>query len=113
MKIIVLLIVLINCKNANVKIKLTENSNENRKELLTIIPLNSDVDKVKQIMEEASFICEKKVKDAFLQYKNIDYLYCDLEKSKSFLIGERWQIAIVHKNNKVTEIYCSYGLIGP
>ncbi|MCC6276134.1 MAG: hypothetical protein IT569_09770 [Leptospiraceae bacterium] len=94
-------------------IKLTGNPSENRQELFRFIPPESDISVAKAKMEKAGFTCTEQINGEFLDHKNLDYVYCDLEKSKGFLISERWQVALVHKNSKITEIYSSYGLTGP
>ena len=50
---------------------------------------------------------------AFGDRRGIDYLYCDRTESVGFPVTRRWQIAIVHRDGKVTEVLASTGLVGP
>ncbi len=99
----------------NMSIELTENPESVKNSILNIIPIGSDINAAKIIMEKNGFKCSIQKDSSFTDgekvYEHIDFLYCDIEKG--FLIGRRWQVAIVFKKNSVTEILVSTGLTGP
>ena len=97
----------------NSGIKLDESADKTRETLLTHIPLGSNDMFAKKTMEDNNFSCKHIKKGEFLEKRNIDFLYCDHEDQKGFLISRRWQIAIILKNNIVEDIQVSTGLSGP
>lgn len=101
--------------SGDIKIILSENSDETRTSIMRIIPQGTDIDFAKMIMEKNGFEC-KLMKDSSFSdmrrvYGNIDFLYCS--KESGFIIGKRWQVAIVTANLQLKDVYVSYGITGP
>ncbi len=104
--------IFISCQRET-RIKLDERAENTRETLLSHIPIGSNDMFAKKTMEDNIFSCKYTKKGEFLEKKNIDFLYCDREDQKGFLISRRWQIAIILKNNIVEDIQVSTGLSGP
>ena len=104
--------IFISCQSET-RIKLDERVENTRETLLSHIPIGSNDMLAKKTMEDNIFSCKYIKKGEFLEKKNIDFLYCDREDQKGFLISRRWQIAIILKNNIVEDIQVSTGLSGP
>jgi hypothetical protein len=83
-----------------------------KKEMLIKIPKNSSITDAKQIMEYNSFVCKKFYNSSFGKEENIDFLYCDKKVWEKLFVERRYQIAITHKNEQVTDILISTGLTG-
>ena len=82
------------------------------------MPLGEDVKQAKLVMERNGFACQWEKNEQFATFSSgkqvthskADYLYCDREQG--WITPERWQVAVVHKKGKVTDVRVSYGLIG-
>jgi hypothetical protein len=110
--LVIFLLVSINCMTKS--IFMLDNKNGQAKEtILKYIPIGSSDSFAKKIMEENQFTCKKTFKGEFLDYKNIDYLYCDRYDRKSFWISRRWQIALILKENQIKDIQTATDLLGP
>ena len=89
------------------------------REILRVVPLQSDVTQAKATMEQNGFACTQMKDEEFATFVNgrqithlkAKFLYCDREQG--WIIQKRWQIAIVHRDNRVVEVHASYGLTGP
>ena len=79
--------------------------------ILGVIPVGSDLAEAEQFMVGQGFDCRREVGAEFLDRKGIDYLYCN--RYEGGLVQRRWQVAIVYRGGKVTEVLASTGLIGP
>lgn len=101
--------------DSEMKINLSENPEEVKRSILKVIPPGSDINRAKIIMEKNGFKCSFVKDSSFADknsiYQHIDFLYCDIEKG--FIVGRRWQVAVVVKNSLVSEIFVSTGLTGP
>jgi hypothetical protein len=89
------------------------------------MPIDSSIDRAKQIMEKNGFRCEFTENGAFARtrdgknapgeirqqvYENVDYLYCDA--SRGFLVQRRWQVAIGYQEKLIKFVAVSTGLTG-
>ena len=117
MKSIIAITVLVSilATSCYMKIVLNENPDETRISILKNIPAGTDINDAKTLMERNGFTC-KLIKDSSFSdsrnvYEHLDFLYCD--KESGFIIGKRWQVAIVSENLLVKDVYVSYGLTGP
>ena len=108
----IILLVLTTC-SFRPTIELGSNPENARETLLKTIQIGSSGSKAKKIMEENQFACSIIQNGEFLDYKNIDYVYCDRYDRKSFWISRRWQIAIILNDNQVKDIQTATGLLGP
>ncbi|MGB5969242.1 MAG: hypothetical protein WBG70_13040 [Spirulinaceae cyanobacterium] len=96
-------------------------------EISQFIPVGSSTNQAKRIMESNGFKCEynenltfSKVRDdpnfpggKYTTYRGVDYLSCDRSKMVAVLRERRWQVAIVHdENREVTFISVNIGLTG-
>ncbi len=116
----VLLLIVYSCRK-----KLPENARKLKEYLTELIPSGTGIADAEKTMKSYGFTCRYMTNADFIEespgnsrgiiLKNIDYLYCDQEKSEWPLIwiSERWQVAIVQEKGKVKSIYVSYGLTGP
>ncbi len=87
-----------------------------RQEILRKIPQGSSIKQAQVIMEKNGFACSGIKNGSFAEstsekgnykyHKGINFLSCEKKKS-GFLSNRRWQIAIVDKNNRVSEVLVS------
>ena len=97
---------------------LSQEPKQVRQEILKLVPLGSDITQAKTVMESNGFVCTWEKNEQFatlpkgqqMIHRKADFLYCDREQG--WITHERWQVAIVHKNGRVTEVHVSYGIIG-
>ncbi len=118
-----LLLIVYSCVSR--RIALSGNIRELKEHLAGSIPPGSGIADAETTMKSYGFKCRYMTNADFIEewpgnskgifLKNMDYLYCDLERPKwpDVWISERWQAAIVHEKGKVKSIYISYGLTGP
>lgn len=82
-------------------------------EIRKYIPVGTDIGIAQRIMEENKFSCIPVKKGVFLKYKNLAYVYCDLERRSGFIVSKRWQVALTEKNGKLEKVIAGFGLTGP
>jgi hypothetical protein len=75
------------------------------------VPVGTPVEDAQRFMEQEGFACSREANAEFLDRKGLDYLYCD--RSEGGIVQRRWQVAVVHRDGKVTEVIASTGLVGP
>lgn len=79
------------------------------------IPIETSLQTAKEILKNNKLNYEVYLKQDFTHgvetLKRIDFLYINKIKSKGW-VSKRWQVAVAFKNDKITGIYVSYGLIG-
>ena len=75
------------------------------------IPIGTPIDDARRFMELEGFEYSRKTNEPFLDRNGLDYIYCD--RSDGSLIQRRWQIAVIHRDGKVSEVLASTGLVGP
>ena len=80
--------------------------------ILAQVPVGTPVDDAQRFMEREGFKCSRSTNAAFLDRTGLDYVYCDRWEASGF-VKRRWQVAIVHRDGKVTEVLASTGLVGP
>ena len=96
-------------------------------EISQFIPVGSSIDRAKRIMESNGFKCEYVENGTFVKerddpnfpggkyttYRRVDHLSCDRSKMVAVLRERRWQVAIVHDENREVEfISVNIGLTG-
>lgn len=85
-------------------------------EVLKRIPIESSIERAKEVMEKSGFDCEMMWNESFAEYDDEgnwrpsrsgeDFLHCDREKTVfPWICSRRWQIAIVHKDRLVKEVF--------
>jgi len=94
-------------------IHLMDTAGGTRSEILSVIPAGTPVEKAAAVMRANGFTCEPKKNGVFLDRTGIDYLYCDRERSIGFMVGRRWQVALVEERGRVMDVLVGTGLIGP
>lgn len=77
------------------------------------IPVGTSLVDAESYMQREGFHCSLHKNDRWGDRTGIDYIYCDRSKSASFPVTRRWQIAILHDDEAITEIIAKTGLIGP
>ena len=75
------------------------------------VPVGTPIDDAQRFMEREGFTCSRSTNEPFLDRTGLDYLYCD--RSEGGVTFRRWQVAVVHRDGKVTEVRASTGLVGP
>ncbi|GEM_PF-1841470 len=77
------------------------------------IPVGTPVNVARQILQSKRFEVSLEFGQAFTEEgkvrRNLDYLYGD--RHDGFIFQRRWQVAVVFKENKVTEILVSTAII--
>ena len=76
------------------------------------IPVGTPVADAQRFMEREGFGCSRSTNAEFLDHKGLDYIYCDRSEGGG-IVQRRWQVAVVHRDGKVTEVIASTGLVGP
>ncbi len=75
------------------------------------VPVGTPIDDAQRFMEREGFTCSRSTNEHFLDRTKLDYIYCD--RSEGGLVSRRWQVAVVHRDGKVTEVLASTDLAGP
>lgn len=98
-------------------------SKEMKQEILRLVPLGTQIDDARKVMEANGFKCTLRENGSFgdVEYGRyltpiqigIDYLYCDHEIPIGFDCVRRYQIALVNRDGSVAEVLVSIGLICP
>lgn len=78
--------------------------------ILRHAPVGTPIDDAQQFMEQEGFRCSRSTNQPFGDRENLNYIYCD--RSEGFLVLRRWQVAIVHHDDRVVEVLAGTGLIG-
>lgn len=88
-----------------------EEPREMERLILRKVPVGASVTAAEQYMKTQGFDCSRKVNAEFGSRSGIDYLYCD--RREGWLVQRRWQIAVIHRDGRVTEVEAGTGLVGP
>lgn len=87
--------------------------------------MGAPIEQSRRLLESAGFSCQMEKDAEFAEYppesrrrqivhEHADFLYGDRERSVGLLMQRRWQVAVVHdKQDRVSAVYVSTGLIGP
>ena len=104
------------CQAGEKKMTMHKNAKAMKQEIAKQIPIGSNIKDAKRIMEANGFKCKLEEQGSFAEmgkderfvrrHDNVDFLYCDKEKG-GFICSRRWQIAIVHKDDIVSDIFVS------
>ena len=88
-----------------------------KNEIIRLIPIGTPVEQARkiitkhgvkvQVLEDSDFSVGS------VMMRDIDFLYCDKSKSGGWMIEKRWQFALVYEADKITDVWVSFGLIGP
>jgi hypothetical protein len=79
--------------------------------LQSALPIGTNLPIARTFMEREGFRCTPQTDARWLDRTHLDYLYC--ERSDGSIVQRRWQVAIVHVGNGVSEILVTTGLVGP
>ena len=79
--------------------------------ILGHVPIGTPIDDAQRFMEAEGFSCSRQMNSTWGDRRGVDYLYCNREEGNSFVM-RRWQIAILHRDGKVTEVLANTGLNG-
>jgi hypothetical protein len=102
-------------------LRLDSDTGKMRSQLLALIPAGSDAGRAGSLLADSGFkvswltntsFAEEKAGGKISLHRHEAYIYADLERAKELFISERWQIAVVHRQGKVRDIFVSYGLTG-
>lgn len=80
--------------------------------VLAQVPIGTPVEDAQRFMEREGFACTRSTNAAFLDRKGLDCIHCDRSEGSGW-VQRRWQVAVVHRDGKVTEVIASTGLVGP
>jgi hypothetical protein len=106
------------------KIKLHTKEKATRQEIAKQIPIGSSIEDARRIMETNGFSCvlsqpfpspneirpvvqENKIEDSFLYCRKDKFLWTLRRPWESLVYTRLWEVAIVHKNNVVSDIFVS------
>jgi hypothetical protein len=93
--------------------KLSDQPAKAAAQIQTWVPIGTPLADARKIMEQHHFICSTKTNSVFGDLKGIDYLYCDCSASAGWPVQQRWQVALVLTNSKVSDVQVGTGLVGP
>jgi hypothetical protein len=96
------------------ELRLVDSESAMKKQLLSFIPIGSNVDAGKSFLEQNGFLCSWYKQQRFAGYEGkMDYIYCNYQ-SRDFPVNKSWQIALIPEGNKtVKDIAVSFGFVGP
>lgn len=104
------------CHVEEKKMKMHKKIGAMKQEIEKYIRIGSSIENAKQIMERNGFKCRFVERGSFAEmgdderfvrrHDNADFLHCDKEKG-GFICSRRWQVAIVHKDGIVSDIFVS------
>jgi hypothetical protein len=101
------------------KVRLHNDPEATKKEVLKRIPIGSSVEYAREVMSKSGFNCGMRQNELFAAgcegpaTRNGDFLYCDRVKFAFPFLERRWQILIFHVNGLVTDVLVCIGLTGP
>jgi hypothetical protein len=81
--------------------------------ILGQIPIGTPVEDAQRFMKREGFECSRTTNGSLGDRHGIDYVYCDRSESVGFPVSQRWQVVLVYRDGKVTEVLASTGLVGP
>jgi hypothetical protein len=95
-----------------------------RAAILRRTPVGTPIDETRRLLETAGFSCHMEQDAEFSEFlpgpkrqvvhEHKDFLYGDRTRLVGLLMQRRWQVAVVHdKQDRVSAVYVSTGLIGP
>src|SRR5262245_45467332 len=103
------------CRSDENKIKMYKNPEDMKQEILKHIPIGSSIKDAQRVMEANGFKCEMSYGSFVEMYEgerfprakhdNTPHLYCDKEVNSEIFSLRRWQIAIVHKDGVVSDVF--------
>ena len=83
--------------------------------LLQAIPSGSSLAHAQQFMQQESFECISITKGNLVEashvYRDIDYRYCGRKDSTPIFAAQRWLIALVHQNGRITDVRVSAEMV--
>jgi hypothetical protein len=100
---------------------LKRSASETKSAILDRIPIGTDVQVAKQILQDDGLVCQqlknKKYAKTVTESKVVekgpaDFLWCD-SGERGFPISKRWQVILVDPDGTVKDISVSVGLTGP
>ena len=104
------------------RMPLLNDSQAMRQEIVERVPIGTNISKAQNIMQANGFNCKMTKHEAFEENDPIrgtqgnhvptDFLYCDQSALAGLFIWRRWQVAIVDKHGKVSDVYVSISLTG-
>ena len=93
------------------KMKFYEDTVKMKQEVFSYIPIGTDSARACQIMSESKFeFVGNYVNETFLYGRNIDFLFFIHDEGVIFCMN-RWKIALVHNNAKVTDVQVQFVII--
>ena len=96
------------CSSApNPHVRLFENADDMRGEVLAHTPVGTPIGHAKAVMEENGFEC------SHFEHKAKRYICCRTDRNLSLLVSRVWNISIQYENDVVTDVHVSTGLVGP
>ncbi len=85
---------------------LTTNVDQTKQNVLQNIPVGSSIEDAQHLMEAEGCECSHQQDDKGT------FLYCDIHKNDQTFVSRRWQVIIYYKDEKVTSVSTSTGLVG-
>jgi hypothetical protein len=84
--------------------------------ILASVPVGSPITEARRFMESEGFRCQEYVNSPCARgdevREGLDFLHCD-RSDGGWIVQRRWQVALVHRDGRVTEVLASTGLVGP
>lgn len=106
------------------KIRIQNNVQKMKESILKRIPIGSDLQEAKRVMEQNGFDCKINRESSFVEYLDLDqtmekvhegkdFLWCHKSKRIAPLTLRVWQVIIVFNGDIVSELYVSSGIVAP
>jgi hypothetical protein len=113
-KMIILFLFFSSAVFAQDKIHFYEDTAQMRKEMLSHIPIGTPIETAEKIMNankcDCSYMKDEEFAAGKILHSHIDYLYC-FHDQPCIWSSDHWQIAIVYKEGKVTDVLVAFSII--
>jgi hypothetical protein len=94
------------------KMKFYEDTTLMKKEVLSYIPAGTPTSTAIEILKKNGFIYYEDIKDGdFLHHSHIDFLFLYHDETAIIALN-RWQLAVIYKEDKVTDVVVKFVIIG-
>jgi len=90
--------------------------------LVLAIPVGTTISDAEKILRKKGFVDIHMMHEPFMEsdsnglsqiHDAAQYLYANREDSISFMMSVRWQVALACRENTISEVWLSRGLVGP
>jgi len=104
----ILSVALVGCSRAE---RLSSQPTEATAQVQRWVAVGTSAADARRVMEQHGFTCSLITNGAFATLRGVDYVYCD--RREGSLTQQRWQVALVLVESKVSAVHVTTGAVGP